>query len=49
MVGVSELYGYIVSGAVTDIDKVFCLVLFFMILEMVFKLIAELFKLGKDI
>jgi len=44
----TELLNFVFDGALTDIDKVFCLVLFFMIFEMLFTLMAELMKMGMN-
>ncbi len=41
-----DLLSYVFDGAVTDMDKVFCLVLFFMLFEMVVTLMSELMKMG---
>lgn len=42
----SEIYAFIIGDATTDIDKVLSIVLFFMFLEIIFKVIMELIKIG---
>ncbi len=44
-----NLLQFVTNGAYSDIDKVLCIVLFFIIFEQIFKIIAELIKIGRSI